>query len=172
MHVSWQRPEKPAPSDLSRCYLCGAVSSRRRWRGSRGIIRCTRRSISTRQSWIAGTRRRTGFPVKYMRVWSEPSAWEKARTAQVVPPTERSSTYLDGQLKLYTHYPTAPKAPGGGPEYHMTQIKAFAMTSDRETFVQGATAFRDARELANWHRDSFIQDANSRASLVAGSGRS
>ncbi|KAL2255536.1 hypothetical protein VTK26DRAFT_3174 [Humicola hyalothermophila] len=45
----------------------------------------------------------------------------------------------------------------------MTQIKAFAMTSDRDTFVQGATAFRNARDAAQRHRDSFIQAANAKA---------
>ncbi|KAL2752767.1 hypothetical protein ACRALDRAFT_213132 [Sodiomyces alcalophilus JCM 7366] len=76
-----------------------------------------------------------------------------------------SSTYVDGQLKLYTHHVTPPTGPGGRPEYHMTQVKAFAMTSDRDTFVQGATAFRNARDSAQRHRDrdSFIQAANARA---------
>ncbi|KAB5536099.1 hypothetical protein GE09DRAFT_1176609 [Coniochaeta sp. 2T2.1] len=74
-----------------------------------------------------------------------------------------SSTYHAGTLKLYAHHVTPPIAPGARPEYHMTQVKAFAMTSDRDTFVQGATAFRNARGLAQRHRDSFIQTANTRA---------
>ncbi|KID82404.1 hypothetical protein MAJ_11358, partial [Metarhizium majus ARSEF 297] len=74
-----------------------------------------------------------------------------------------SSIYHDGTLKLYTHHITAPTTPGARPEYHMTQIKGYAMTSDRETFVQGATAFRNARDLAKRHRDRFIQAANARA---------
>jgi hypothetical protein len=45
----------------------------------------------------------------------------------------------------------------------MSQVKAFAMTSDRDTFVQGATAFRNARDLAQRYRDEFIQAANARA---------
>ncbi|KPM35098.1 hypothetical protein AK830_g11473 [Neonectria ditissima] len=75
-----------------------------------------------------------------------------------------SSTYHDGQLKLYAHHPTAPTTAGGRPEYHMTRVKAFAMTSDRETFAQGAAAFRNARDFAQRHRDNFIQAANARAS--------
>ena len=75
-----------------------------------------------------------------------------------------SSTYHDGQLKLYAHHPTAPTATDGRPEYHMTQLKGYALTSDRETFVAGATAFRNARELAERHRRSFIRAANARAS--------
>ncbi|KAK0701547.1 hypothetical protein B0T21DRAFT_417097 [Apiosordaria backusii] len=76
-----------------------------------------------------------------------------------------SSTYHagTGTLQLYAHHITAPTASGGQPEYHMTQIKAFALTSDRETFVQGATAFRNARDSAQRHRDSFIQAANAKA---------
>jgi hypothetical protein len=38
-----------------------------------------------------------------------------------------SSTYHagTGTLQLYTHHVTAPTAPGGRPEYHMTQVRAF-----------------------------------------------
>lgn len=46
----------------------------------------------------------------------------------------------------------------------MTQVKGYAMTSDRGTFVQDATAFRNARNLARQHRDHFIQAANATAS--------
>jgi hypothetical protein len=44
-----------------------------------------------------------------------------------------SSTYHagTGTLQLYTHHVTAPTAPGGRPEYHMTQVRAFPITSDR-----------------------------------------
>ena len=75
-----------------------------------------------------------------------------------------SSIYHDGQLKLYAYHMTAPKAPGGRPECHMTQLRTFSMTDTRETFVQGATAFRNARDLEKRYRDTFIQDANARAS--------
>ena len=46
----------------------------------------------------------------------------------------------------------------------MTQLKGYTLTSDRETFVAGATAFRNARELAERHRRTFIRAANARAS--------
>ncbi|GAB1313522.1 ASX productUBAD domain-containing protein [Madurella fahalii] len=71
-----------------------------------------------------------------------------------------SSTYHAGTLKLYAHHVTEPVTPEGPPEYHMTQVRAFAMTNDRETFVQGATAFRNARDLAKRYRDGLIQTAN------------
>ncbi|KAK5653473.1 hypothetical protein OQA88_8959 [Cercophora sp. LCS_1] len=60
-----------------------------------------------------------------------------------------SSTYHagTGTLQLYAHHVTLPIAPAGRPEHHMTQVKAFAMTSDRDTFVQGATTIRNARDL-------------------------
>jgi hypothetical protein len=78
-----------------------------------------------------------------------------------------SSTYHDGTLKIYAHHPTAPKTDGMSSRYHMTQIKAYAITNDRETFVQGSTAFRNARDIAMQYRDDFIQTANSRASQHA-----
>ena len=74
-----------------------------------------------------------------------------------------SSTYLDGQLKLYAHHVTAPTTPAGLPGYHMTQVDTYALTGSRKGFVEGATAFRNARDLARRHRDGFILDANARA---------
>ncbi|EPE05966.1 hypothetical protein F503_02795 [Ophiostoma piceae UAMH 11346] len=64
-----------------------------------------------------------------------------------------------GSLQLYAHHLTAPTSEGR-PKYHMTQLRTFAMTDTRETFIRGATAFRNARDLSKQHRDSFIQAAN------------
>lgn len=75
-----------------------------------------------------------------------------------------SSTYQDGHLVLFTHHLTAPTTPGGRPEYHMTQLRSYALTSDRETFIQGVTAIRNLCDLAKHYRDEFINDANSRHS--------
>lgn len=76
-----------------------------------------------------------------------------------------SSTYHagTGTLQLYAHHATAPTDPEGRPEYHMSQIDAYALTGSRKGFVEGATAFRNARDLARRHRDEFIQGANARA---------
>ena len=76
-----------------------------------------------------------------------------------------SSTYHagTGTLQLYTHHVTAPTAPGERPEYHMTQVGGYMMTHNREKFVEGASAFRNARDLAQGHRNGFIQAANARA---------
>ncbi|KAL6810755.1 hypothetical protein GGI42DRAFT_314890 [Trichoderma sp. SZMC 28013] len=75
-----------------------------------------------------------------------------------------SSTYHNGTLKLYAHHMTAPLVPDGQPNYHMTQVGAWAMTGDIDDFRRGATAFRNARDLAKQHRDRFIQSANAGAS--------
>jgi hypothetical protein len=76
-----------------------------------------------------------------------------------------SSTYHagTGTLQLYAHHVTPPTAPGGRPEYHMTQVGGYMMTHSRERFVEGASAFRNARDSAQRYRDSFIQAANARA---------
>jgi hypothetical protein len=74
-----------------------------------------------------------------------------------------SSTYHDGTIKLYSSHPTRPHSPGGRPEYHMTQLRSFAMTDNSETFRTGAAAVRNLRDYAESHRDSFIEEANRKA---------
>ncbi|KID88660.1 hypothetical protein MAJ_11036, partial [Metarhizium majus ARSEF 297] len=73
-----------------------------------------------------------------------------------------SSTYhpATGTLQLYAHHVTAPTETGGRPEYHMTQLDTWGMTGNIQTFRRGATAFRNARDLARSHRDQFIHAAN------------
>lgn len=76
-----------------------------------------------------------------------------------------SSIYHTGTLKLYAHHATAPTASRpsrGRPEYHTTQLGAFALTGSRDAFVEGVTAFRNLRDLAKQYRDTLIQTANSR----------
>ncbi|KAJ3499414.1 hypothetical protein NLG97_g349 [Lecanicillium saksenae] len=77
-----------------------------------------------------------------------------------------SATYHDGTLKMYTHHVSAPTAEGGQPEYHMTQLRTFGMTDTRETFIAGATAIRNARDLAQKSRETVIRAANARASQI------
>ena len=74
-----------------------------------------------------------------------------------------SSTYhpTTGTLQLYTHHVTAPADTTSRPEYHMTQIDIWGMTGNIHTFRRGATAFRNARDLARSHRDRFILASNS-----------
>ncbi|KPM39108.1 hypothetical protein AK830_g7461 [Neonectria ditissima] len=73
-----------------------------------------------------------------------------------------SSTYHNGSPR-YT--PTTPQRQERT-EYHMTQLRTFAMTDTREAFIEGATVFRNARYLAKLHLDNFIRAANARASEV------
>ncbi|KAF3768423.1 hypothetical protein M406DRAFT_228930, partial [Cryphonectria parasitica EP155] len=75
-------------------------------------------------------------------------------------PYTYSTTYHDGTLQLFAHHATAPATSGGQPEYHINKIRGFDMTDSQETFIQGATAYRNARDLAKQRRDTFIQDAN------------
>ena len=73
-----------------------------------------------------------------------------------------SSTYhpATGTLQLFGHHMTAPQASRGQSEYHMTQIRSFAMTDNAERFREGATSFRNLRDLAGTHRGSAIDKAN------------
>jgi hypothetical protein len=70
------------------------------------------------------------------------------------------STYHNGLLQLYAMHPTQPADPSGQPRYHTTQIRTFGMTDTAETFRQGATWFRNSRDLAKEWRDSAIAQAN------------
>ncbi|EGC44217.1 conserved hypothetical protein [Histoplasma capsulatum var. duboisii H88] len=71
-----------------------------------------------------------------------------------------TSTYYDGTLKLFTTHPTASNDPGRDTDYHMTQLRSFALTDTAETFRQGASAFRNARDWAKEQRDYSIANAN------------
>lgn len=93
IHVSWQGKEKPAPSDLS------ALLSVRRRVVERALVWLKRHNplyanitINTAEmdSWEApGSAQDVPFQVYERLERNEPSAWEKARTDQVVPSTER-----------------------------------------------------------------------------------
>lgn len=72
------------------------------------------------------------------------------------------STYHEGVLKLHTSHPVQPTSPAGQPEYCMTQLGAYAMTNSRDTFCQGAAAYRNARDWAKEQRDEAIKRANER----------
>ena len=73
-----------------------------------------------------------------------------------------TSTYASRTLTLYTTYLTEPKGPDCRPEYIMTQLRSWAMTDSLETFRQGASAYRNARDWAKEKRDEFIRLANER----------
>lgn len=48
----------------------------------------------------------------------------------------------------------------------MTQIKGWSLTSDLETFRQGATAYRNGREWAKTQRDHAIAQANEKVTVI------
>ena len=75
------------------------------------------------------------------------------------------STYHSGTgtLQLYAMHPTQPADPSGQPQYHTTQLNGFQMTGNAETFRQGATWYRNSRDLAKEWRDSAIAQSNATA---------
>lgn len=77
-----------------------------------------------------------------------------------------TSIYHGGTLKMYTSHVTPPRTPEGRPEYYMHQLKGWSMTGDPETFRQGASAYRNARDWAKEQRDEAIRQANERANPV------
>ncbi|KAI9859913.1 MAG: hypothetical protein M1830_006246, partial [Pleopsidium flavum] len=81
-----------------------------------------------------------------------------------------TSTYQSGTstFTMYTVHPTQPTNPDGRPDYHMTQLRSFAMTDTIETFRQGVGAFRNARDWAKEQRDNAIARANEGANNSEG----
>ncbi|KAL2397813.1 hypothetical protein ABEF93_005286 [Exophiala dermatitidis] len=79
-----------------------------------------------------------------------------------------SSTYHSGTgtLQIYATHPTQPLTAGGTAEYHMTKIRGLDITDGKKAFIEGATAYRNARDLAKTYRDTFIEQANQRASQM------
>ena len=74
-----------------------------------------------------------------------------------------TSIYHGGQLRMFTSHPTQPTSTGSRPEYHMHQLRSFAMTDTAETFRQGATYYRNGMDWAKEQRDEAIRQANERA---------
>ncbi|KAJ4289318.1 hypothetical protein N0V88_007069 [Collariella sp. IMI 366227] len=64
-----------------------------------------------------------------------------------------------GHLELSAHLAAAPTATGQ-PSYYMTQAKAYAITSDANSFRSGATALRNLWDSAETDRNASIQGAN------------
>ncbi|KAI4154574.1 MAG: hypothetical protein LQ340_001583 [Diploschistes diacapsis] len=71
-----------------------------------------------------------------------------------------SSIYHGGQLKMYGHSVAQPKGPGTRPEYYMHQLRSFAMTDFTDTFLDGATAFKNAVDLTEEYRNAAITLGN------------
>lgn len=71
-----------------------------------------------------------------------------------------TSSYSDGQLKMYTSHPIQPTNTTARPEYVMTHVRSFAMTDTAETFRQGARWFRNGIEWTTEERNKAITLAN------------
>ena len=66
-----------------------------------------------------------------------------------------ASIYHGGTLKLYASHPIRPREPGSNPEYSMHQLKAWVMTSDKETYRHEATAYRNSKDWTKERRDEL-----------------
>lgn len=71
-----------------------------------------------------------------------------------------STIYHGGQLKMYAHSAAQPNGPDTRPEYYMHQINTYGMTGNKDTFIQGATAFKNAMDLTAEYRNTAIAHAN------------
>ncbi|KAM3065768.1 hypothetical protein ACMFMG_010006 [Clarireedia jacksonii] len=78
-----------------------------------------------------------------------------------------STTYHAGVLKMYGHSAAQPNGPGTRPEYYMHQLDSWSMTGNKNTFLQGATAFKNAIDLTKEYRNTAITHANETAAQMA-----
>lgn len=76
-----------------------------------------------------------------------------------------SSTYDGGSgaLTIYSTHPVPSKDSQNPIEYHMTQLRGWMMTDTPDTFRQGASALRNARDWAQEKRKELIAAANGKA---------
>jgi len=79
-----------------------------------------------------------------------------------------TSIYHGGTLKMYTSHRVDTTAPGQRSAYHMHQLRSFAMADTVETFREGATFYRNARNWAEEQRNEAIKNANEVASALSG----
>lgn len=71
-----------------------------------------------------------------------------------------SATYYSGTLKIYSHHVSQPNGPGTQPEYYMHQLRGWLLTGDKDTFIQGITAFRNAENWTAAQRNAAVDHAN------------
>ena len=74
-----------------------------------------------------------------------------------------SSIIPGGTLKMFTSHPSQPTSPEDRPEYYMNRLRSFAMADTAETYRQGATYFRNARDWTREQGHAAIGLANERA---------
>ena len=78
-----------------------------------------------------------------------------------------TSIYQSGTLKMYANHVTSPCSPGHRPEYHVSQLGAYAMTHNTEACRDGIKAYRNGRDWCKVKRDEAIRQVNQRANLEA-----
>lgn len=69
-----------------------------------------------------------------------------------------------GFLSISATHVTMSEDPAVQHHYHMTQIGSYALTNSEESFREGVTAFRNAREWAHEQRMALVVAANAKAS--------
>ncbi|KAL3485409.1 hypothetical protein BJX62DRAFT_229541 [Aspergillus germanicus] len=74
-----------------------------------------------------------------------------------------SATYCRGLLELYATHIASPGRNLGVPEYVMTRLGEWAIHAIMESFQQGLSAYRNAREWARKKRDEAVAAANKKA---------
>lgn len=77
-----------------------------------------------------------------------------------------TSTYHDGQLKMYTTHPNPLTDSESLTEYHMSQLGGWALTGSGGQFREGARAFRNARDWAKEQRNELIATANGKVIVM------
>ncbi|PLB43766.1 hypothetical protein P170DRAFT_514091 [Aspergillus steynii IBT 23096] len=71
-------------------------------------------------------------------------------------------SYYDGMLSLFAHHLKAPAIPGERPQYFMTQLRSFMILDSPESFRDGVSAYRNARDWTKEKRDEMVVVANRR----------
>ncbi|KAF5649192.1 hypothetical protein F52700_716 [Fusarium sp. NRRL 52700] len=115
-------------------------------------------SVATRQALYDVTLGTRGFQSLLSYGATEPHYDNKAYAL--------AWTYHGGTLKAYASHVLEPSTPEAPPGYAMTQIKGWSLTSDLETFRQGATAYRNGRDWAKKKRDEAIAEANKKVADI------
>ncbi|KAG8407370.1 hypothetical protein J3458_020849 [Metarhizium acridum] len=111
-------------------------------------------SVACRQSYYDGALGARGIHSLQSHGIPDPQYDNKAYTI--------SSVYHGGQLKMYSSHPIPPCSPEDKPGCVTTHIKSWALTGDADSFRQGATAYRNARDWTKQARDEAIKLANQR----------
>ncbi|KAL8655062.1 MAG: hypothetical protein Q9210_001123 [Variospora velana] len=84
--------------------------------------------------------------------------------------TMAATYHPSGLLTIYTMHAVEVTGQAYQDEYHMTRLKSFVMTDTPETFREGATFLRNARDLMEEYRDQHIALANNKVQGTPSSG--